>query len=58
MHTLWTRRALERIGWQVGESDMALHVIDKQWQLRQGDHITPYRTLYDLLAALRHEARV
>jgi len=58
MHMLWTRRALERIGWQVGESEMALHVIDNQWQLRQGDHITPYRTLYDLLAALRHEVRV
>lgn len=58
MRTLWTRRALERIGWQVGESDMAVHVVDQQWHLHQGDHRTPYRTLYDLLAALRYQAPV
>lgn len=58
VRTLWTRRALERIGWQVGTSDMALHVVDNQWQLRQGDHITPYRSLYDLLAALRSKVWV
>ncbi len=58
VRTLWTRRALERIGWQVGQSDMALEVTPTHWHLHQGTHLTPYRTLYDLLAALRHEVAV
>ncbi len=51
---LWTRRALERAGFELGDNGIArVEVAPPHWRLIRNSEIEQYDSLYDLVEALR-----
>ncbi|HVU12941.1 MAG TPA: ABC transporter ATP-binding protein [Phototrophicaceae bacterium] len=54
LDALWTRRALERAGFAVGDNGVALvEVVPPHWRLIRGSEVEQYDSLYDLVEALK-----
>jgi iron complex transport system ATP-binding protein len=59
----WTKRALERAGFQVEENvvsmdlfELSVSVEGPAWQVRAGEDMTMCQTISDVIAVLKHEA--